>query len=196
MLSNSRALNHVFFVWVAPTAAHSITCFLSGFVEGCANNRATTHTRLLCVYWALLYTHTYSYIYMCTCTRPHCRDCAAAASPPLPAVFFFSALPCTPRPMTLLPTLPPPLAGRPACTVKCTKKNAQKHREEEKDGTLPPASEVLSPRAQRARPCTPPISHDCPRGNRRVTVGAAGCGRLVLPNEPHPPPPILPSIHV
>ena len=41
--------------------------------------------RALCVHRALSYTHRYSYIYMCTSTRPHCRDCAAAAPPPLPA---------------------------------------------------------------------------------------------------------------
>ena len=117
-----------------------------------------------------------------TCAQAHVRT-VGTARPRHPR--HFPPLLCAA--MHAVPLVP---AAVPLAGARKNKKQRRKpeHRDEEKGRRLPPASEVLSPRAQRARLL--PAS-DCPRGNRQSSWDADG---LSPRTHPHPPPPVLPSM--
>ena len=117
-----------------------------------------------------------------TCAQAHVRT-VGTARPRHPR--HFPPLLCAA--MHAVPLVP---AAVPLAGARKNKKQRRKpeHRDEEKGRRLPPASEVLSPRAQRAR-----LLHasDCPRGNRQSSWDADG---LSPRTHPRPPPPVLPSM--
>ena len=112
-----------------------------------------------------------------TCAQAHVRT-VGTARPRHPR--HFPPLLCAA--MHAVPLVP---AAGPLAGARKNKKQRRKqeHRDEEKGRRLPPASEVLPPRAQRAR-----LLHasDCPRGNRQSSWDADG---LSPRTHPHPPTP-------